>query len=479
MTEIEGNKNTNEYFNKFQLEEYRNISNSHFESIKQVSLFFRYYLILIAAPVLILTVISENGNGLKSFFNNDYEKIFYNISLLYFSCISIIGFCIYLYVINLRQDAILYAKTVNKVRRYFYQNSDINIREYQQYLELPIISTQPKYSQKTFFIPLILVFTIINGALLSCGLYVKSISSAYFGTWSISFDLPLTNSLIFIIFTLYAVLHIAMYFYLGYRREQRYLKSYSIGVDIDGVLNQQTEHFVEWLSKLRDIDINPVEILEIPVHLNHNLNINDLDERIVFNTKEYWQTLIMKENANKRINDFNRRFGLRIYFFSYRDWPQYGSEESKIRESIISKGYTPLEKGEISSITTKWLDSYGIKTYNVTGKISWLKYKFYQIFYGSNKLVIELGNPYLTDIRFGNRIRKTILNKNRFQGSQRIGFKFFIEDTPENAIKLASFCNYVFLFDEPYNNENNYNFPKNVIRVKNWNEVYSHLKLMS
>ena len=93
--------------------------------------------------------------------------IYYNIIFMYFMIIALIGFSLLLFIINLRHDAILYAKTVNKVREYFYNKSDLDINEYDQFVMLPIVSTKPKYFEKTFFFPLILVFSIIN-----CGLVV-------------------------------------------------------------------------------------------------------------------------------------------------------------------------------------------------------------------------------------------------------------------------------------------------------------------
>ena len=37
------------------------------------------------------------------------------------------GVCILIYIINLRLDAILYARAVNSIRKYFYDNSVIDI----------------------------------------------------------------------------------------------------------------------------------------------------------------------------------------------------------------------------------------------------------------------------------------------------------------------------------------------------------------
>src|SRR4051812_24925950 len=114
-------KDIDKQFNKFQIEEYKNISNSHFESVKQVSLFFRYYLLVLAAPVFIFTLIADKDRGLKPYLENELPDVVYNIVCIYFVIIGIVGFLLLLYVINLRHDAVLYARTVNRVRRYFYE----------------------------------------------------------------------------------------------------------------------------------------------------------------------------------------------------------------------------------------------------------------------------------------------------------------------------------------------------------------------
>jgi len=45
----------------------------------------------------------------------------------------------------------------------------------------------------------------------------------------------------------------------------------------------------------------------------------------------------------------------------------------------------------------------------------------------------------------------------------------FIEDNPEECEVLADHCNRVFLFDHPWNKETSKK--KNIIRVKNWEEI--------
>ena len=89
-----------------------------------------------------------------------------------------------------------------------------------------------------------------------------------------------------------------------------------------------------------------------------------------------------------------------------------------------------------------------------------------------------MGNPYVSDLRFTKHLRNQILSRNRFQKSNLNSFRFFIEDSPENAIKLSSLCNYVFLLKEPYNIDEKFCYPKNVISVDNWDDIYRNLKML-
>lgn len=467
-------------FESFQLEEYKNISNSHYESVKQISTFFRYYLLILAAPAFILNIVTGKNNDITIFLQGNASPVYYNLVFYYFLVVAIVGFLIYLYIINLRLDAVLYARAVNKVRKFFYQSSNLNIMEYEQYLQLPIVATQPKYTEKTFFVPLLFVFSIIDCGLLLTGLSLKILNSIYFGTWFLNFNLPISKGLILIIVILFFLLHLIGYLYLAELRTNYYLKSYSIGIDIDGVVNDQTSHFANWLKNLtgKDLDLNLLK--EIPVSINPNIGVSDLDEKIIFNTKEYWETLPIKNDAARRINEFQKRFGLKIFFFSYRDWPQFGSQEALIKQTITSKNLTPLKKGDIAVLTAKWLKTAEINSIIVHGFLSSVVFRIQSIFKSNKRAVIEMGNQYISDTRYWNHFRRAILNRNRFQGASIKGFKFFIEDTPENAIKLSNLCEYVFMFDEPYNRDTSkYNFPKNVIRVYTWNEIYSYLKSLS
>jgi hypothetical protein len=106
-------------FTNFQLEEYKNISNAHFEANKQIVIFFRYFLIIAAAPAAIFIWFGDSGNLLKNLLSSN-DNIQLNIFVgCFLILISIIGFLSCCYLMSINFDSILYARTVNGIRKFF------------------------------------------------------------------------------------------------------------------------------------------------------------------------------------------------------------------------------------------------------------------------------------------------------------------------------------------------------------------------
>jgi hypothetical protein len=75
-------------FTNFQLEEYKNISNAHFEANKQIVIFFRYFLIIAAAPAAIFIWFGDSGNLLKNLLSSN-DNIQLNIFVGLFPYINL------------------------------------------------------------------------------------------------------------------------------------------------------------------------------------------------------------------------------------------------------------------------------------------------------------------------------------------------------------------------------------------------------
>ena len=123
----------NKIFGDFQLEEYKNISNAHFEANKQISVFFRYYLIIASAPAIILLWLGKTDAFINDILHgsNVNQNLFIGFFIIVISIVSMIA-CFY--IINFRLDSIIYARTVNGIRRYFYEMNDFNYEDHIRYL---------------------------------------------------------------------------------------------------------------------------------------------------------------------------------------------------------------------------------------------------------------------------------------------------------------------------------------------------------
>src|ERR1700746_3517372 len=109
-------------FADFQKSEYDHIAEAHFKAIESISVFFRYYLVVMSLPLPMLAVLF--GFVGKS---ETLEKT--AISLLgvaspFFVGVGIVGFCMVIYIINLKMDVVLYSRVVNSIRKYFYDVFD-------------------------------------------------------------------------------------------------------------------------------------------------------------------------------------------------------------------------------------------------------------------------------------------------------------------------------------------------------------------
>jgi len=105
-------------FFEFQKLEYEKIAEAHFKAMEAISFFFRYYLLVMSVPLSILAVLfGVAGRG------TDFEKA--AVSLLglasfFFIVVGIVGFCMMMYIINMKMDVVLYSRVVNSIRKFFY-----------------------------------------------------------------------------------------------------------------------------------------------------------------------------------------------------------------------------------------------------------------------------------------------------------------------------------------------------------------------
>jgi len=442
----ENQKNSN--YEKYLLEEYKNITQAHFNVVNSISTFFKHYLLLMSLPIpLLVLLLRINSEPNIPFFKLSEPNLLKEYSLLiplFLSLISFVGFGVMNYIINLRFDALLYARTVNGIRSYFTNESRLSFQDEFMFRVLPTSKYFPRYLESRFFGPVVFVFALFHSFYLISGwvwyIYYKVCPNIWI-KW------------IFLFGFLFFFVHFMFYVWQARYRETYYLRKNIIGIDIDGVLNIHRKHFCSLLSKLCEKKLDPDRITKIPVHEDLENDVTEEDEHTVFNCPDYWTKMPPDKDSIDIIKKLKNVMNYRIMIFTYRPWPHpstfpydYKNDLEKAWKKIHTRWKKPGKA--VKKITKKWLKNNN---------------------YHYDKLVIELGNIDAADYKSS--------RKNRFVISQKKKIRIFVEDDIFKAKKLSSICELVFLVNQPYNKiENDDVLPKNIVRVKSWNEIYKYIR---
>lgn len=194
MTDSVAEEREKRVLDKFMIEEYKNISKAHFNLHSGMYQMFRFYLGVVAVPVTIFAFV--------------YKDTAVNLdrlppSLVYtLMIIAIIGFLMFLSLINIRFDTILYTRTVNGTRKYFADRAK-NCKP-EHFLLLPQDMNFPPYQEnptKSYWWQFVTV-ALINSIYLGVG--VKNID-----TWPVTI---LWGGALFIS-------HVIIYYFLAWRRK--------------------------------------------------------------------------------------------------------------------------------------------------------------------------------------------------------------------------------------------------------------------
>lgn len=479
-----------EKFSDYQLAEYNNIAEAHFKTIELISSFFRYYLIIMALPITLFSTVLK-VEDLDLFMYKDLLSIFSII-------ISILGYFVLLYVINLRLDALLYARTVNSIRKYFFDSSGLEITEAIKYRTLPQSNSHPSYIENRYFLPVIICFAIFNSLYLYLGFsyfdstYINNITSSvsiFLQNTILSFFVPYYKSIIKYSHIIFAFLHYFSYHYLASYRQHAYLRSNIMGVDIDGVLNKHREQFCE----ITDKPLRPNQITSLPIHDDPRIGITREDEKEVFHQTRYWTTMPVFDDAPHILLNLKNSFNMKIHIFTHRPWPIIDNNFDLLK-TWRDESLDFFIKSYLNRKNCWWQQNYckflKIK-YDVLMRLPKIYINFYpfkisikkwlspiqlitktwmrnnNIVY--DKLVIERGSEDVPD-------PSTELH-NRFYYSRKNNNRYFVEDDYVKAIKLSYICDVVFLITHPYNKH--VKLPTNIIRVNDWNEIYQNIKRLS
>ncbi len=326
---------------------------------------------------------------------------------------------------------------------------------------LPRSIHQPRYFEWHYFLSVIAVFALLNTLYPFLG-FVWHLNHNSFNTCLM---IAASVGIVFVC----VLLHLGTYWWLTWYRDNKYLRKYIIGVDIDRVLNKHRDHFCYMIWFLFQKSIWTDQITYIPVHNCKGLNVSQAEEETVFNQPLYWIDLPPLEGAAATLRKLKNDFGFKIYIFTDNTAPfpepaQYPAAQREQYEQlwnyqrlwnpigfnlirVLQRCWDPLRFDIIRTLTENWLLRWGFRY---------------------DKLFIEAGNVHTTDRR--------IKVKNRFYPSQACARRSssFVEDDLFKARKLANICEVVFLIDHPYNQDDN--LPKNMIRVQSRKEIYEFIR---
>jgi uncharacterized HAD superfamily protein len=444
-------------FDEFMTAEYSNISQAHFNTVESISEFFKAYIAIVSLPISAAVIFLKpeelKQSGVLAFFTTNPTLVLITMGL-----VVLVGWCVLAYIINLRCDALLYARTVNGIRKYFYENK-LDVGAQHRYLVLPKQTHLPHYWETRYFLFVVLAFAAIGTAYWSVGLifyYGPNSYAEHAGFWVLLLGC--------------VSIHFILYWRLTRHREDSYLKTRILGVDIDGVLNDHRTHFCAVLQERVNKHLNPADIKKIPVHTIDHTDVTADDEQAVFNWPPYWVDMPAVQGVDEFIKRIRNELGYRIWIFTHRPWPK-PKAYPKGRAPEYDDAWNRAWDWSWMFLTPgaehlgRWLNEKGIANGLTTRPIRVLTRRWLEqhaIRY--NRLTVE---------------NDSAVAKNRFTMSVKIGIRAFVEDELEKAKRLCDVCDVVFIIDQPYNQEEKGSAAsKNLIRVKGWEEVYSYLRWM-
>ena len=150
-------------FGEYQLKEFERIAEAHFKTADAIASFFRYYLIVMSLPATAAAfLLSTRRDTEAAMFKPGLSWLGEFVLGLVLLIVACVGLCLMLYLSNLRMDGILYARTVNAIRKYFYDSSDLPVGSQQRMRVLPQTRHVPPYFELQYFGPVIWTFLFLD-----------------------------------------------------------------------------------------------------------------------------------------------------------------------------------------------------------------------------------------------------------------------------------------------------------------------------
>lgn len=187
---------------EFMMKEYAGISKALGDLYYVILKVFHFYLLIAAFPFSIIAILFRDSPDKFQLISNMPQPIAF-----LFLIISFLGFMSTLAMIHLRMEQILYARTINCIRRYFY---DLSKKKIAPYLSLPVTDSLPPFFEKgrSLFWQIIIIGVI---------------DSAYFCIGFLSLNSDIISFAIIIIFSCFLfLLHVGAYIAVAESRKRKY-----------------------------------------------------------------------------------------------------------------------------------------------------------------------------------------------------------------------------------------------------------------
>jgi hypothetical protein len=184
----------------FLLKEYEKIVEAFFDAREVTSRWVKYYLLVAAAPFSFIAFIYKEDPS-KFNISNLPDTLAY-----LFLLVGVIGLCLACIIINSGTDSILYARTVNGIRKFYMDQACKKNCDLRPYIVLPCDVSVPKYLSLGGELSLIILISgLINSVYLGIGIsQISSMKSFY------------------LIFLLSIIIHVTYYIISAHNREKKY-----------------------------------------------------------------------------------------------------------------------------------------------------------------------------------------------------------------------------------------------------------------
>lgn len=307
----------------FMLEEYKQIANGYQDLHTQHNELVKFFISLVAIPASILAIASQLlGNLIQTdtTISNSMIEIVIPVLGILLIALSFIGLAVFIALIFIRKEALLYVKTINCIRRYFI-DKDTN-KDIENYLLLSSRDTFPKFweglGSRSFW----------NGAIvaiLNAAIWVITLQTFNkLQSWNFAPILLLPIAAVLVALQIIIQWTILEYNDQQYKSifENKKTEKPLLLIDLDGVICDLLHGVIAYSRKRFNIKINPAQIT------THNLTeCTDLTKENIFamfSDPDFFKNLKPIKNvvkSFKRLKDLGYKVNvITDRFWTSADW---------------------------------------------------------------------------------------------------------------------------------------------------------------